>query len=57
MCAGRNLVLLLIGAVVGRLVQRLDLDLTGGAELSPDAPLPGTLSPFRLQFQTRAAAA
>jgi cytochrome P450 len=57
MCAGRNLVLLLTGAVVGRLVQRLDLDLTDGAELSPDAPLPGTLSPFSLQFQTRTAAA
>jgi cytochrome P450 len=52
-CAGRNLVLLLASAVVGRLLQRLDLALEPEGLLGPDHPLPGTLSPFPLRLVRR----
>ncbi|WP_127571945.1 cytochrome P450 [Georgenia faecalis] len=52
MCPGRDVVLLTASTVLARLLAARGFRLEGGAPLSADAPMPGTLSPFRLRFST-----
>ena len=52
-CPGENLVLLVTTTFAGRLLQRADVAVDGGAtaRLDPGRPLPGTLDPFRLRLR------
>jgi cytochrome P450 len=49
-CPGRNLVLLLAGAVLAEVLRAGDVRATDGTGVDAAAPLPATLSPFRLRF-------
>jgi cytochrome P450 len=49
-CPGRDLVLFLTSAVLAGLLESAQLRPQGPAALDPAAPLPATLSPFRLRF-------
>ncbi|MFI6514715.1 cytochrome P450 [Spirillospora sp. NPDC050679] len=49
-CPGRNLVLLVTSLFLGALLQGRDFRQDGGRHLGEGAPLPRTLSPFRLRF-------
>jgi hypothetical protein len=49
-CPGRNLVLLTATSMLASLLARHELRLEDPDRLGPDAPLPGSLSPFDLTF-------
>jgi cytochrome P450 len=50
-CPGRELVLLLGSTLLARLISTGAPQRAAGARLSPAAPLPATLSPYRLRFR------
>jgi cytochrome P450 len=52
MCPGRNVVLLTASVLLATLLAEHDLQVTG-ADLPAGGPLPGTVSPFGLEFRLR----
>lgn len=53
-CPGRHLVLLLVSAMVGALIERGPVSLASPTRLHESRPLPGTLSHFGLKFKLNA---
>jgi len=52
-CPGRHLVLLLTSAMLAAILERGEMRIKSAGRLNSHEPLPGTLNPYRLQFQVR----